>query len=39
MYASKKNYKELVKILLSAGADVNLQTGYSVCEIYDSYIE
>ena len=33
MFASKKGHKEVVEILLSAGADVNHQD--EVCDIYD----
>ena len=33
MYACEEEEKEIVKILLSANADINLQD--EVCEIYD----
>ena len=35
MAASWNNHKEVVKMLLSAKADVNMQN--NVCDIYDCY--
>ena len=37
MLASMNDHKEVVEILLSTGADVNLQD--NVCDIYDCYDE